>query len=76
MIAVSPMGRSLACPVHDTEGVYSAKFQPDEPGEWTISVKHSDQIIQGGPYTCFVYDPNGVKVCEVVYLIHPSFFHK
>ncbi|XP_072156699.1 filamin-B isoform X2 [Bemisia tabaci] len=62
VIAVSPMGRSLACPVHDTEGVYSAKFQPDEPGEWTISVKHSDQIIQGGPYTCFVYDPNGVKL--------------
>ncbi|GLH04452.1 Protein sickie [Gryllus bimaculatus] len=59
--AHAPTGRSLACPVREQGGVYSAAFQPDEPGEWRIAVTHGGEHIQGGPFTCFVFDPNGVK---------------
>lgn len=52
----------LPCPVNERNGVYTATFQPDEPGEWSIAVRHGGELIQGGPFTCFVFDPNGVKV--------------
>nr|CAD7419145.1 unnamed protein product [Timema cristinae] len=60
--ARSPTGRSLPCPVQETDGVYTATFQPDEPGEWNIAVTHGGEHIQGGPFVCFVFNPNGVKV--------------
>ncbi|KAK3922888.1 Filamin-B [Frankliniella fusca] len=62
VVARSPTGRELDCPVHENRGVHSATFQPDEAGEWTIGVMHGGQHIQGGPFTCFVFDPNGVKL--------------
>ncbi|KAJ1528888.1 hypothetical protein ONE63_007257 [Megalurothrips usitatus] len=62
VVARSPTGRELDCPVHENKGVHSATFQPDEAGEWTIGVMHGGQHIQGGPFTCFVFDPNGVKL--------------
>ncbi|PSN34737.1 hypothetical protein C0J52_17745, partial [Blattella germanica] len=33
VLARSPTGRELACPVQETDGVYTATFQPDEAGE-------------------------------------------
>ncbi|CAG2069472.1 unnamed protein product [Timema podura] len=60
--ARSPTGRSLSCPVQETDGVYTATFQPDEAGEWNIAVTHGGEHIQGGPFVCFVFNPNGVKV--------------
>lgn len=62
MLARSPTGRELSCPVQETDGVYTATFQPDEAGEWSIAVTHGGEHIQGGPFTCFVYDPNAIKV--------------
>lgn len=62
MIATSPTGRDLSCPVSERDGIYRATFEPDEPGEWSIAVRHSGELIQGGPFTCFVFDPNGVEV--------------
>lgn len=62
VVALSPSARRLDCPVAERGGVYTATFQPDEPGEWSIAVRHSGELIQGGPFTCFVFDPNGVKV--------------
>jgi len=52
----------VSCPVQETDGVYTATFQPDEAGEWSIAVTHGGEHIQGGPFTCFVFDPNGIKV--------------
>uniref|UniRef100_A0A8D8PWX3 Filamin-C n=1 Tax=Cacopsylla melanoneura TaxID=428564 RepID=A0A8D8PWX3_9HEMI len=60
--AMSPTGRTLPCPVNERDGTYSATFQPDEAGEWSISVLHAGQLIQGGPFTCFVFDPHGVQL--------------
>ena len=60
--ATSPTGRELLCPVHEREGIYRATFEPDEPGEWSIAVRHSGELIEGGPFPCFVFDPNGVVV--------------
>ncbi|KAI5715644.1 hypothetical protein M8J77_019933 [Diaphorina citri] len=60
--AMSPTGRTLPCPVNERGGLYSATFQPDEAGEWSISVLHAGQLIQGGPFTCFVFDPHGVQL--------------
>ncbi|XP_068086528.1 filamin-A isoform X1 [Anabrus simplex] len=62
VIARSPTGRDLRCPVQETDGVYTANFQPDEPGEWSIAVTHGGEHIQGGPFTCFVFDPNAIKL--------------
>lgn len=59
---MSPDGRELECPVKESGDAYRTTFQPDEPGEWTIAVKHRGQLIEGSPYTCFVFDPNGIKV--------------
>lgn len=42
--------------------MYTATFQPDEAGEWSIAVTHGGEHIQGGPFTCFVFDPNAIKV--------------
>lgn len=60
--AWSPTGRSLSCPVKENDGVHTATFQPDETGEWSIAITHKGNHIQGGPFTCFVFDPNGIKV--------------
>lgn len=62
---MSPNGRELECPVKESGDAYRTTFQPDEPGEWTIAVKHRGQLIQGSPYTCFVFDPNGIKVKNI-----------
>ena len=62
MEAVSPTGRTLTCPVKEEDGVYTATFQPDEAGEWSIGVTYDDEHIQGSPFTCHVYDPNALKV--------------
>lgn len=60
--AWSPTGRSLSCPVKEKDSVHTATFQPDETGEWSIAITHKGNHIQGGPFTCFVFDPNGIKV--------------
>ncbi|XP_046393064.1 filamin-A isoform X2 [Ischnura elegans] len=61
--AHSPSGRALGCPVAERgSGVHTATFQPDEAGEWTIAVTHGGRHIQGGPFTCFVFDPNGIEL--------------
>ncbi|XP_069676636.1 filamin-A isoform X2 [Periplaneta americana] len=62
VLARSPTGRGLPCPVQETDGVYTATFQPDEAGEWSIAVTHGGEHIQGGPFTCFVFDPNAIKL--------------
>ncbi|XP_066909366.1 filamin-B-like [Halyomorpha halys] len=65
VIAESPTGRLLDCPVSQKGGVFSATFQPDEPGEWSIQVRHSGNPIHEAPYTCFVFDPNGIKLLGI-----------
>ncbi|XP_043676744.1 filamin-A isoform X1 [Vespula pensylvanica] len=62
--AWSPTGRPLACPVKKNDGVHTATFQPDETGEWSIAITHNGNHIQGGPFTCFVFDPNGIKLLD------------
>ncbi|XP_014471326.1 PREDICTED: filamin-A isoform X4 [Dinoponera quadriceps] len=62
--AWSPTGRSLPCPVKENDGVHTATFQPDETGEWSIAITHKGNHIQGGPFTCFVFDPNGIKLLD------------
>jgi len=64
VIAVSPTGRQIPCevnPAGDAPG-FAAIFKPDEPGEWKVVVKYKGKEIQGSPFPCYVYDPNGVKV--------------
>ncbi|OXU24388.1 hypothetical protein TSAR_010294, partial [Trichomalopsis sarcophagae] len=63
--AWSPAGRSLSCPVRENDGVHVATFQPDETGEWSIAITHKGAHIQGGPFTCFVFDPNGVQLHDL-----------
>ncbi|XP_076685371.1 filamin-type immunoglobulin domains fbug isoform X2 [Andrena cerasifolii] len=62
--AWSPTERSLSCPVKENAGVHTASFQPDETGEWSIAITHKGNHIQGGPFTCFVFDPNGIKLLD------------
>ncbi|XP_026826378.1 filamin-A isoform X2 [Ooceraea biroi] len=62
--AWSPTGRSLPCPVKEKDSVHTATFQPDETGEWSIAITHKGNHIQGGPFTCFVFDPNGIKLLD------------
>jgi len=64
--AKSPTSRILNCPVSNNNGVYTATFQPDEAGEWKISVTYEGEHIQGSPFTCFVFDPHAVKVRELL----------
>ncbi|XP_037872058.1 filamin-A isoform X1 [Bombyx mori] len=40
----------------------SATFQPDEAGTWTIAITYKGEHIQGGPFTCEVFDPSGVRL--------------
>ncbi|CAB3237329.1 unnamed protein product [Arctia plantaginis] len=40
----------------------SATFQPDEAGTWTIAITYKGDHIQGGPFTCEVFDPAGVRL--------------
>lgn len=75
MTAWSPTGRSLSCPVKENDGVHTATFQPDETGEWSIAITHKGNHIQGGPFTCFVFDPNGVKVRQFLYCIFSYLFY-
>jgi filamin len=44
------------------EGGHSAIFKPDEAGIWEISITHQGRHIQGGPFTCSVFDPSGVSL--------------
>ncbi|XP_046654649.1 filamin-C-like isoform X2 [Daphnia pulicaria] len=63
--AKSPTDRILNCPVSNDNGVYTATFQPDEAGEWKISVTYEGEHIQGSPFTCFVFDPHAVKLLDI-----------
>lgn len=67
--AKSPTDRILNCPVSNENGVYTATFQPDEAGEWKISVTYEGEHIQGSPFTCFVFDPHAVKVLFLCFSI-------
>lgn len=60
--AYSPLGRALQCPLTTIDGTNSATFKPDEPGIWRIEITYQGKQIQGGPFTCSVFDPNGVQV--------------
>ncbi|KAF5295411.1 hypothetical protein FQA39_LY13072 [Lamprigera yunnana] len=62
VIAYSPHGRPLNCPLKTIDDTNSATFKPDEPGEWRIEITYQGKQIQGGPFTCSVFDPNGVHV--------------
>uniref|UniRef100_A0A6P7EZ55 Filamin-A-like n=1 Tax=Diabrotica virgifera virgifera TaxID=50390 RepID=A0A6P7EZ55_DIAVI len=63
--AYSPSGRPLDCPLTVIDGTNSATFKPDEPGEWRIEITYQGKQIQGGPFTCSVFDPNGVQVSGI-----------
>lgn len=60
--AYSPSGRSHKCPLKRVEEGHSAIFKPDEAGIWEISITYQGSHIQGGPFTCSVFDSNGVSV--------------
>lgn len=65
--AYSPSGRPLRCPLNSGDsasgaGPHSAIFKPDEAGVWEIAIQYQGRHIQGGPFTCAVFDPNGVSV--------------
>lgn len=60
--AYSPSGRSLKCPLKTLSEGHSAIFKPDEAGIWEIAITYQGRHIQGGPFTCAVFDPNGVTV--------------
>ncbi|KRT80951.1 Actin binding protein, partial [Oryctes borbonicus] len=62
VMAYSPTGRTLKCPLSTVDGTNSATFNPDEVGEWRIEITYQGNQIQGGPFTCSVFDPNGVHV--------------
>ncbi|XP_055380209.1 filamin-A isoform X2 [Condylostylus longicornis] len=60
--AVSPTGRAHNCPLKKVEEGHSAIFKPDEAGIWEIAITYQGRHIQGGPFTCAVFDPEGVSV--------------
>jgi len=62
VVALSPSGNSTPCTVNKVTGGFAATFKPDEPGEWKVTVMYKGKDIQGSPFPCFVYDPNGVVV--------------
>ncbi|XP_072935942.1 filamin-A isoform X1 [Epargyreus clarus] len=66
--AHSPSGRAVPLePRHPPPSApgttaSSATFQPDEAGTWTIAITYKGEHIQGGPFTCEVFDPAGVRL--------------
>lgn len=60
--AYAPSGRSLRCPLKKVDEGHSAIFKPDEAGIWEIAITYQGNHIQGGPFTCSVFDPSGVSV--------------
>ncbi|XP_058120386.1 filamin-A isoform X1 [Anopheles ziemanni] len=60
--AYSPSGRPLKCPLKKVDEGHSAIFKPDEAGVWEIAITYQGRHIQGGPFTCAVFDPSGVSV--------------
>ena len=66
VIALSPSGNKMMCPVNEVFGGFAATFKPDEAGEWKITVMYKGRDIQGSPFPCFVFDPNGIKVKNTV----------
>lgn len=62
VVALSPSGNSRPCTVNKVVDGFAATFKPEEPGEWKVTVLYKEKDIQGSPFPCFVYDPNGVIV--------------
>lgn len=60
--AVSPMGISHNCPLKRVQEGHSAIFKPDEAGIWEIAITYQGKHIQGGPFTCSVFDASGVSL--------------
>ncbi|XP_035712922.1 filamin-A isoform X3 [Folsomia candida] len=60
VVALSPSGNSRPCTVNKVVDGFAATFKPEEPGEWKVTVLYKEKDIQGSPFPCFVYDPNGV----------------
>ena len=69
VVAISPSGNSKPCMVNKIPEGFAATFKPDEPGEWKVNVLYKGKDIQGSPFPCFVFDPNGVKVSFVQFEI-------
>lgn len=55
----------MRCPLSSEDGANTATFKPDEAGEWRIEITYQGKQIQGGPFTCSVFDPNGVIVTNL-----------
>ncbi|XP_017077834.1 filamin-A isoform X2 [Drosophila eugracilis] len=60
--AVSPTGISHNCALKKIDEGHSAIFKPDEAGIWEIAITYQGRHIQGGPFTCAVFDASGVSV--------------
>lgn len=60
--AYSPSGRSSRLQIKKVDEGHSAIFKPDEAGIWEIAITYQGNHIQGGPFTCSVFDPSGVSV--------------
>lgn len=72
VVAVSPSGAKKDCTVNRVEGIgFAATFKPDESGEWKVIVLYKGKDIQGSPFPCFVYDPNGVVVSKINLHVYP-----
>ncbi len=63
--SLSPSGNSTPCTVNKVLEGFAATFKPDEPGEWKVTVLYKEKDIQNSPFSCFVYDPNGVIVINI-----------
>jgi len=50
------------CPLKKIDEGHSAIFKPDEAGIWEIAITYQGRHIQGGPFTCAVFDASGVSV--------------
>uniref|UniRef100_A0A2M4CKF2 Putative actin-binding cytoskeleton protein filamin n=1 Tax=Anopheles darlingi TaxID=43151 RepID=A0A2M4CKF2_ANODA len=60
--AYSPSGRPLKCPLKKIEEGHKTIFKPKQDDRSEIAITYQGRHIQGGPFTCAVFDPSGVSV--------------
>lgn len=53
--------------ISNHDGSYRVDFNPTEIGEYYIDVFYANQLVNGSPFKCNVYDPARIKIVPCLF---------
>lgn len=63
----NPEGNHIPVKVTNSQNSWKADFNPTEIGEYYIDVFFANQLVNGSPFKCNVYDPTKIKIVPCLF---------